>query len=316
MSTTTITQPPPAPTRQRALQPMPSRSERNGQVVLSVSASELASCRFLVSPLLEVLAAGEVLCGQHPALRGRLRRSLKFGNRRAINFPQAEVQRQIRLTAEQLLRGQREATGRQEADFLALGPLEEPAREFFQDCLAGAWSRIRAALESDVALRAHDLAAFGVRQVVDRLPDLTVREVRDAPGDTERGLILVPSVFQRTRVLLTNEWGTVITYPAFGHRQLWDDSEAVAPTRLGALLGRGRAAALLNIGSGCGTTELADRLGVSAGTASVHVAALRNGGLVATQRMGKAVNHVLTPIGLALITAQITVEPVILPQIF
>ncbi|WP_215078843.1 hypothetical protein [Streptomyces sp. ISL-11] len=295
---------------------MPSRSERNGPVVLSVSASELSSCRFLVSPLLEVLAAGEALCGQHPALRGRPRRGLKFGNRHALDFPQAEVQHRIRLTAGQLLRRQQVATGRQEADFSALGPLEESAREFFQDCLAGDWPRIRTALESDVALRAHDLAAFGVRQVVDNLPGLTVREVRYAPGDAERGLILVPSVFQRTRVLLTNEWGTVITYPASGHRRLWDDSEAVAPTRLGALLGRGRAAALLNIGAGCGTTELADRLGVSAGTASVHVTALRNGGLVATHRVGKAVNHVLTPVGSALITAQITADPVMLPQLF
>ncbi|MFI6054663.1 ArsR/SmtB family transcription factor, partial [Streptomyces violascens] len=72
-------------------------------------------------------------------------------------------------------------------------------------------------------------------------------------------------------------------------------------------------AALLNIGAGCGTTELADRLGVSAGTASVHVTALRNGGLVATHRVGKAVNHVLTPVGSALITAQLTMEPVMLP---
>ncbi|MFD9632152.1 hypothetical protein [Streptomyces violascens] len=293
---------------------MASRPEHNGQVVLSVSASDLSSCRFLVSPLLEALAASEVLCGQHPALRGWPRRSLKFGHRHALNFPQAEVQHRIRLTAGQLLRRQGAASGRQEPDFSALGPLEESARKFFQDCLAGDWPRIRTALESDVALRAHSLAAFGVRQVVDNLPGLTVRDVRDGPGDTGRGLILVPSVFQRTRVLVTNECGTVIAYPASGHRRLWDDSEAVAPTRLGALLGRGRAAALLNIGAGCGTSELADRLGVSAGTASVHVTALRNGGLVATHRVGKAVNHVLTPVGSALITAQLTAEPVMLPQ--
>ncbi|WP_226599651.1 ArsR/SmtB family transcription factor [Streptomyces violascens] len=282
-------------------------------MVLSVSASDLSSCRFLVSPLLEVLAAAEVLCGQHPAPPGRARRGPTFGRRPALAFPQAEVQHRIRRTAGRLLRRQEVATGRQEADFSALGPLEEPAREFFQDCLADDWPRIRTALESDVALRAHNLAAFGVRHVVDNLPGLTVREGWDAPGHTGRGLILVPSVFQRTRVLLTNEWGTVITYPASGRGRLWEDSEAVAPTRLGALLGRGRAAALLNIGAGCGTTELADRLGVSAGTASVHVTALRNGGLVATHRVGKAVNHVLTPVGSALITAQLTMEPVKLP---
>lgn len=117
-------------------------------------------------------------------------------------------------------------------------------------------------------------------------------------------------------MLLTSELGSVITYPASGHRRLRDESEAVAAPRLGALLGRGRAAALLNIGTGCGTTELADRLGVSAGTASVHVTALRNGGLVATHRFGKAVKHVLTPVGSALIIAHITAEPNIPPQMF
>ncbi|MGK5547905.1 hypothetical protein ACSNOH_24660 [Streptomyces sp. URMC 127] len=176
--------------------------------------------------------------------------------------------------------------------------------DFFQDCLAGDWPRIRATLESDVALRAHDLARFGVRHVVSRLPGLTVRDTWDEAGAGERGLVLVPSVFRKTGVLLANEAGTLITYPASGHRTLWDESEAAAPGRLGALLGRGRAAALLNIGDGCGTGDLADRLGVSAGTASVHVAALRNGGLVATHRVGKAVRHVLTPIGSALIMAQ------------
>lgn len=314
MSTTTITQPPPTPTRQRAFLPIPAQPEHNGRVVLNVSASDLSNCRFLVSPLLEVLAAGEAPCGQHPAPRGRSWRGPTFGRRHALTFRRAEVQHRIRLTAGQLLRRQRVATGRQEADFSALGPLEESAREFFRDCLADDWPRIRTALESDVALRAHNLAAFGVRHVVDNLPGLTVREVRDAPGCAGRGLILVPSVFQRTRVLLTSESGTVITYPASGHGRLWEDGEAVAPTRLGALLGRGRAAALLNIGAGCGTSELADRLGVSAGTASVHVTALRNGGLVATHRVGKAVNHVLTPVGSALITAQLTTEPVMLPQ--
>lgn len=310
-----ITTPPPL-AGERAGHQLPARPEHNGQELLSISASDLSGCRFLISPLLEVLAAAEALCGPYPALRGWRRRIPQFGQRHALNFPQAVVQRGIRLVAGQLLRQQVGATSRQETDFTVLGPLAESAREFFQECLVGDWPRIRTALESDVALRAHNLASCGVRRVVESLPGLTVREARSGPAGVERGLILVPSVFQRTRVLLTSERGSVITYPAAGHRQLWDDNEAVAATRLGALLGRGRAAALLNIGAGCGTTELADRLGVSAGTASVHVTALRNGGLVATHRVGKAVRHVLTPVGSALITAQFTAEPNMAPQLF
>ncbi|MFC5722420.1 winged helix-turn-helix domain-containing protein [Streptomyces gamaensis] len=143
---------------------------------------------------------------------------------------------------------------------------------------------------------------------MDCLPGLTVRDAWGETGVGERGLVLVPSVFRKTGVLLADEAGTVITYPASGHHTLWDENGAAAPGRLGALLGRGRAAALLNIGAGCGTSDLADRLGVSAGTASVHVTALRNGGLVATHRVGKAVRHVLTPIGSALVTVQVSAE--------
>ncbi len=302
-----------APTRSTPARPPRDRGERGDRITLGISARELSRCRFFVSPLLEVLAAAELLCGQYPAALGRRPRGPKFGKRHA--FTHSAVQRHMRLAAGRLALRERGGAARQETDFAALGPMEGPVREFFQECLAEDWPRIRTALESDVALRAHDLAAYGVRQVVDSLPGVTVREVRGEPAGGERELILVPSVFQRTRVLLTGAGGSVITYPASGHRRIWDD-EAVAPTRLGALLGRGRAAALLNIGAGCGTTELADRLGVSAGTASVHVSALRNGGLVATHRIGKAVKHVLTPVGSALLTAHVTAETSMLPQLF
>ncbi|WP_424890538.1 ArsR/SmtB family transcription factor [Streptomyces sp. XH2] len=271
---------------------------------LSVSARALSGCRFLVSPLLEVLAAAEALRAQYPAPPGRRRHSPVSARRHALGLPPALVRQRTRSVAEQLLRCRGGVTSRDELDFSALGPLQEAVRDFFQDCLTGDWPRIRTALESDVALRAHNLAAFGVRHVVDRLPGLTVHDAWGETGTGERALVMVPSVFRRTGVLLANEAGTLITYPASGHRTLWEENEAAAPGRLGALLGRGRAAALLNIGDGCGTGDLADRLGVSAGTASVHVAALRNGGLVATHRVGKAVRHVLTPIGSALIMAQ------------
>lgn len=284
------------------------RCRQNGQMTLRTSARELSGSRFVVSPLLEVLAAGEALCGQDPALRGWRRRNpaMGVGRRHARDFVPAAVRR---LVAERLLRHRSEAALRTENEFSVLGPLEQAAREFFQDCLVRDWPRIRGVLEADVALRAHDLAARGVRRVVEGLPDLTVREVLDEPGGAERGLVLVPSAFRRASVLLSDETGTVVAYPAAGRHRLWEEPDPVGPAPLGSLLGRGRAAALLSIGAGCGTTELAGRLAVSAGTASVHVAALRNGGLVATHRVGKAVKHVLTPVGSALITAQPTGVP-------
>ncbi|NEB73644.1 winged helix-turn-helix transcriptional regulator [Streptomyces sp. SID14478] len=259
----------------------------------------LPGCRFLVSPLLEVLLAAEVLLGRHPAPQGR-RLDTKNAQRHTLGLRPDVIRQGIKVAAGRLLHDT--STNRQQPDLSALGPLEKPARTFFETCLADDWPRIRATLEADIAHRAHQLASRGVRQVVEHLPGLTVREGEEPASPRDCMTVLVPTAFQKTRILLADATGAVITYPAVGQHNLWNGSQTAAPGRLGALLGRGRAAALVNIGDGCGTTDLADRLGVSAGTASVHVTALRNGGLVATHRTGKAVRHVLTPIGSALIT--------------
>jgi DNA-binding transcriptional ArsR family regulator len=77
----------------------------------------------------------------------------------------------------------------------------------------------------------------------------------------------------------------------------------VSKNALAALLGRTRAAALACIGSGCTTTELAIRLGVSASAASQHATVLREAGLILTRRQGSAVLHTLTPLGFSLLAA-------------
>ena len=78
-----------------------------------------------------------------------------------------------------------------------------------------------------------------------------------------------------------------------------------APTRdtkaLAGLLGRTRSAALEAIAEGCGTGELALRIGVSAPAASQHATALRRAGLITTHRSAGMVRHTLTPLGLSLL---------------
>lgn len=75
--------------------------------------------------------------------------------------------------------------------------------------------------------------------------------------------------------------------------------------RLGALLGRTRARVLVALGD-CGTTgELAVRLDVSAPTASAHVTALRDAGLVLSHRTDGRVLHTLTPLGAALLRGHV-----------
>jgi DNA-binding transcriptional ArsR family regulator len=75
--------------------------------------------------------------------------------------------------------------------------------------------------------------------------------------------------------------------------------------RLTALLGRTRARVLVALGN-CGTTgELAVRLDVSAPTASAHVTALRDAGLVLSHRTDGRVLHTLTPLGAALLRGHV-----------
>lgn len=72
---------------------------------------------------------------------------------------------------------------------------------------------------------------------------------------------------------------------------------------LTVLLGRGRAAALRAIASGCSTQELAARLHVSAPSASAQAAVLREAGLIATLRNGRSVQHTATTLGARLLEA-------------
>ncbi|HEY3482028.1 MAG TPA: hypothetical protein VGL02_24290 [Streptomyces sp.] len=68
---------------------------------------------------------------------------------------------------------------------------------------------------------------------------------------------------------------------------------------LSTLLGPGRAEALDVIVTSGGVTgrQLASLLGVSSAAASRYAAALRHAGLIRTQRMGQAVQHIATPLG-------------------
>lgn len=79
--------------------------------------------------------------------------------------------------------------------------------------------------------------------------------------------------------------------------------DAPAPRSLAALLGRTRAAALRTIDSGCTTSGLARRLGVSPASASEHATVLREAGLIISRRDRNAVYHTLTPLGHDLLSA-------------
>ena len=121
----------------------------------------------------------------------------------------------------------------------------------------------------------------------------------------ERGLLLMPSVFVWPRVVAVVDpaWPPAVVYPARGIGTLWDPGRAAGPEALAALLGAGRAAVLAALHDPWSTTDLAARLGVSAGGVSQHLRVLREAGLVRGHRVGRTVLYRRSPAGDTLVAA-------------
>jgi len=199
--------------------------------------------------------------------------------------------------------------------------LEHPRRElrrlaeffeaYWERAIAPVWPRVSSFLEADVAYRSRRLAAAGPEALFGDLSEgvrweggnLDVEVPRhDATVELGgRGLLLMPSAFDAMRpsVIDRPPWQPTVVYPARGIATLWQDS-AAAPDGLNRLLGASRASVLADLGAPRSTTELAERLSLSPATASHHLTALRDAGLVTGRREGRAVLYVRTPLGDAL----------------
>ncbi|MEN8652198.1 transcriptional regulator [Streptomyces sp. 21So2-11] len=120
-----------------------------------------------------------------------------------------------------------------------------------------------------------------------------------------RGLILMPTVFSWRELSLLYDPYDDESVPRLTVPVVTDLASGIAlcgqspadDDALGALLGRTRAAALRLAADGCGTTELARRLGVTPAAASQHAKTLRGAGLITTSRRGGSVLHITTALG-------------------
>jgi hypothetical protein len=225
--------------------------------------------------------------------------------------PEAQVRHDLRLFASEHPRSTAPA-GWLTDPRRALAALADVLEAYWERALAPVWPRIRAFLEADIALRARRLAEAGPAAQLDELHPgvrwdgearLEVRSPREADVPLDgQGLLLVPSAFTwaAPATIDLRPWQPTLVYPARGIATLWEDGRA-APAALARLLGATRAAVLAAATAPASTGELATHLGVSPATASHHLTALRDAGLLSARREGRAVLYVRTPTGEALL---------------
>ncbi|MGW0389335.1 ArsR/SmtB family transcription factor [Streptomyces sp. NPDC003042] len=201
----------------------------------------------------------------------------------------------------------------------------------WQAAVAPYWEALLAFLEVECEARGRVLMGGGAELLLATLHsritwNAPVLEIHDGPDEDihleGRGLVLAPSVFLAHRAgrvtrRLDRSAPVVLafaappdTYQAAG---LWDKADGSGQS-LGALVGQTRAAALHVLRASCTTTQLADRLGISAAGASQHTAVLRRTGLITTRRIRNTVLHTLTPLGAALLKGMAAQSPAVAPH--
>ncbi|MFG2164391.1 ArsR/SmtB family transcription factor [Micromonospora chersina] len=203
-----------------------------------------------------------------------------------------------------------------------LAHLAQVIADYVEVAIAPYWPRMRTLLEREVLVGAGRMATDGVRGLLNRIDPyvswddgtlhvdhLTRAGTVDLGG---RGLLLVPSVFGGARVwsnLSERTSQPLLRYPARAVGTLWERSAAPASAALARVLGRTRASLLHELAVPAATTELARRCGLSAGTVSHHLTALRDAGLVGTHRAGRFLLYARTSSAEALLAGAGSPEP-------
>lgn len=211
----------------------------------------------------------------------------------------------IRAELALLAAGRRESARTQDGRVESLDRLVGALRSYHRAAIEPYWPHIQASVEADRALRGRALLDGGAEELLASLPPMIrwrapVLEA-DYPVDRElhlngRGLLLQPSFFCRVTPVVQRDprLPPVLVYPVTHSRA---PVFAEPGPWLGRLLGHTRSTVLRAIGSGCTTSELARRAGVSLASASQHACVLREAGLIHTLRHGSSVLHTLTPLG-------------------
>ncbi|WP_194919533.1 ArsR/SmtB family transcription factor [Catenulispora rubra] len=180
----------------------------------------------------------------------------------------------------------------------------------YDSVLTEPWRRLRAGFHAEVAWRTRGWGRLGLGAGLEsllpgsRLDGLVWHLAPEKHADFHldgTGLTLYPTaVWSGLPLIATAPDGSkLLVYPALTPLPLLPEPHDADP--LGTLLGRTRAQVLEALAEQRTTGNLAQDLGISAASASQHTTALREAGLVATRREGKAAWHGCTALGAELL---------------
>ncbi|MET9630565.1 winged helix-turn-helix domain-containing protein [Lentzea sp. NPDC006480] len=191
---------------------------------------------------------------------------------------------------------------------LALGPPRQALLVYYRSVIEPHLPAIEHGLCTEVAAGIQQHLHHGAEGLLGVLGPATRWEPPvlsvDHPHDVDlhlggRGLVLVPCYFAvRHQVVLGDPRALVCPIRPESRLRAGRAGDHVT-----ALLGATRAAILRSVVGGCTTSRLAKQVGVAPATVSHHTGVLREAGLIATEREENFARHVITPLGLRVLTA-------------
>ncbi|MGH3761347.1 helix-turn-helix domain-containing protein [Actinophytocola sp.] len=165
------------------------------------------------------------------------------------------------------------------------------------------WARRRAIMERDIHHRAGLIAVSGWRHALDGMAPGVQWVGHDAIQFSTQtypdrhigsdGLIFVPHTGLSGRWTCESASRIAFVYPAKGALAGYSQVDG----GVGRLVGQGRARVIAELRMSATPSQLAAVLGISLGTVSAHLAALREARVVTTRRTGRAVYYELTSAG-------------------
>lgn len=194
----------------------------------------------------------------------------------------------------------------------ALAMLLDAVRTYWAAALEPTWSGIQSRVGVDLERRRQVLATDGVGALLEsvgpgvrwRAPVLEVDGLKDVDVHLDgRGLVLQPSYFcwRDPTKLRDPEGRPVLVYPVEHDAAVLDPAGRGRGGAVGRLVGQARHDLLQVAQQPATTSELAERCVMSVSNASRHASALREAGLLVSQRDGQCVRHQTTALGRALL---------------